>query len=282
MKNFELIDDYLSNRLQGAEKEAFEKQLGQDPTLKSELAFQKQVVNGIRHARAAELKAMLNKVPVGGAVVQFSLMRMAAGVAGAALLAAGIYYYANRGEFPPIDKAATDMGGEVDKPQEQPEPQQPADSSTNPQGEQNEVAPNKDNEKKPASKKISQVTPVSKPTLDVSDPSADFAEDNMSNAPVATASYKPEVSSSSLQVELDSSNKNYDFHYQFVNGKLMLYGPFDKSLYEVLEVNGDQHAIFLVYQENYYLLDAEQSHITKLHPIRESKLISTLRGYRKI
>lgn len=284
MKNFELIDDYLSNRLKGAEREAFEKQLDQDPTLKSDLAFQKQVVNGIRQARAAELKAMLNKVPVGGTVIEFSVMRMAAGLAGAAILAAGIYYYANRGEFPPIDKAATNVGGETPvKPDNtQPESQQPNDSSTTPLPEQKQDSPKKDDEKKPASKKTSQVTPVVKPNLEVADPSAELADDTHTNSPVTTAAYQPGVTASAIQVELDSSNKKYDFHYQFVNGKLMLYGPFDRSLYELLEVNGQQHAIFLVYKDSYYLLDSEQTAITKLQPIRESKLISTLKDYRKI
>ena len=286
MKNFELIDDYLSNRLNGAEKEAFEKQLDQDPTLRSELTFQKQVVSGIRHARAAELKAMLNKVPVGGSVIEFSVMRMAAGLAGAAIVAGSIYYFANRGELPPIDKAATNMGEEVEKKAtEQPtntQPEsQPSDSASTPAPD-DQSAPKKEEDKKPAKKKTSMVTPVAKPTLEVSDPSGDLSDDNTANQHVATASLKSAVSPASVQVELDSSNKKYDFHYQFVNGKLMLFGPFDRSLYEVLEVNGEQRAIFLVYKESYYLLDEEQSNITKLQPIRETKLISTLKDYRKI
>ena len=77
MSNFELIDDYLSNRLTGAEKEAFEKQLNNDPSLKSDLDFQKRIVEGIRTARATELKSMLSKVPVGGASasMDFSVMK---------------------------------------------------------------------------------------------------------------------------------------------------------------------------------------------------------------
>jgi hypothetical protein len=39
MSNFELIDDYLTNRLNEQEKEAFEKQLESDPALKADVDF---------------------------------------------------------------------------------------------------------------------------------------------------------------------------------------------------------------------------------------------------
>jgi superfamily II DNA/RNA helicase len=287
MRNFELIDDYLSNRLKGAEKEAFDKQLATDPTLKSDLDFQKQIVEGIKNARASELKSMLNKVPVGGAgiTVDFQMVRMAAGLVATGVVGAAIYFYVTRGELPPFDKAATDFGKKTGQIAPEEKPQQ--DSNTTPEANTPETSTpavkeeESKKESKPEVKKNEEIKPAEKPKLDVTDPSQDVnSEDNAkSNEP--TTLRRTEITASHIAVELDSSNKKYDFHYQFAGNKLMLYGSFDKSLYEVLEVNGDNHAVFLFYKDAYYLLDERQSKITKLEPIKDSSLIGKLRDYRR-
>src|SRR4051812_30548347 len=131
MNNFELIDDYLSNRLKGAEKEAFDKQLQIDGTLKSDLEFQKQIVEGIRSARAIELKQMLSKVSVGGAEVamDFSVMRMAAGFIVAGVIGAAIWFYMSKGEMPPFNKAATDFNAPTEQVKPNEEVTTPADKT---------------------------------------------------------------------------------------------------------------------------------------------------------
>ncbi len=60
----------------------------------------------------------------------------------------------------------------------------------------------------------------------------------------------------------------------------MLYGPFDKSLYEILEIHGDSHAVFLWYKDNYYKLDEQQHNITRLEPITDATLVKKLKEYR--
>jgi hypothetical protein len=65
MKYFELIDDYLTNRLGETEKLAFENELQSNLALQKEVAFQKLVIEGVKKARATELKSMLNNVPMG-------------------------------------------------------------------------------------------------------------------------------------------------------------------------------------------------------------------------
>jgi len=287
MSNFELIDDYLSNRLTGAEKEVFEKQLNNDPSLKSDLDFQKRIVEGIRTARAAELKSMLSKVPVGGASdsMDYSVMKMAAGVVAAGVLGAAIYFYITRGETPPFDKAATDLNKieELKKPETQPEDvtRVAHDSSKE---ESPAVTPENEPKKESAKKLIKpqpEVKPAEKPKLEVTDPSAELESSNNTKSENPTASLRSDITPSHIQVGIDSSSKKYDFHYQFVTGKLMLYGSFDNSLYEVLEINGDKHSVFLFYKNTYYLLDEKQHNITKLEPITDKALISKLKEYRK-
>lgn len=288
MTNFELIDDYLSNKLTAAEKEAFEKQLNNDPSLISDLDFQKRIVEGIRTARAAELKSMLSKVPVGGSSISmdFPVMKMAAGIIAAGAVGAAIYFYVTRGETPPFDKAATDLNKieQLKEPEKQPEDvtKVARDSA---ESEAPVVAPEKESKKEPARKKSTskaEVKPAEKPKLEVADPSTELESSDNTKTENPTASLRrSDITPSHIQVDIDSSSKKYDFHYQFVNGKLVLYGSFDKSLYEVLEINGDSHSVFLFYKNSYYLLDEGQHKITKLEPITDKALISKLKEYRQ-
>ncbi|HMJ68028.1 MAG TPA: hypothetical protein VK508_04000 [Cyclobacteriaceae bacterium] len=283
----------MSNRLGGAEKEAFDKQLQNDPALKSELDLQKQIIEGIRSARAKELKNMLSKVPVAETVnMDFSVLRMAAGLIAAGIIGAAVYF-AMRGEMPPFKKAASDLNDKTEEvqkqePIEQDKTQVAPDSNANPKANETTPAVKEDDSKKEESKKpgkqspkqSEEVKPAEKPKLDVANPSDEL--DNSSatkNEPLA--GHRSDISPSHIQVEMDSSNKKYDFHYHFVGSKLMLYGSFDRSLYEVLEINGDNHAVFLFYKEVYYLLDENQTKITKLEPIKDASLVNKLREYRK-
>jgi hypothetical protein len=280
MNNFELIDDYLSNKLTGGDKEAFEKQLNNDPTLKSEFDFQKQIIEGIRNARAIELKSMLSKVPVGGATVSmdFSVMKMAAGFIAAGVAGAAIYFYVTRGELPPFEKAATDLNSSTDKVQQQ----EPAkEDVTTVAKDSSEIEKPAAKESPKSEKKQVPIKAAEKPKLDVTDPSSELQNDDNTNDNEPSASLRNDITPSHVHVEMDSSNKKYNFHYQFAGSKLMLYGSFDRSLYEVLEINGDNHAVFLFYKDAYYVLDENQHKVTKLEPITDAALVNKLKEYRK-
>jgi hypothetical protein len=281
MNNFELIDDYLTNRLSAEGKEGFEKQLESDPTLKADVEFQRQVLEGIRSARAAELKSMLDKVPVGGGMmVDFSVTRMAAGIVGAGMLGAALYFYFKPEQVPDLHNAAADLakkGEQIQKKQE--EVIQPVDEA---EVKSEEIKPEaeipketKSNKKKVLKKE--ETTSDSKPKLDVLDPSEEMTDHK--NEPALSESAKGSITASHIEVETDTANKKYNFHYQFASGKLFLYGSFDKTLYEILEINSDNHSVFLYYRENYYLLDEKQIKITKLEPIKDSALIRKLKDY---
>lgn len=284
MSNFDLIDDYITNRLQGADREAFEKQLASDPGLKSEVELQKQIIEGVRAARAAELKTMLGNVPIDNTIqVDFSVVRFAAGLAAAGVLAASLYFY-----FKPeinLPDASTDLLKKSEQlKNEKPQEEQPAssgDSSTSvPPAEEKkeEVKPEEKKEKKavPAVK----VSAVQKPSIKVSNPSDDLQSDESNGNDELASTTRRSATASSVTIDVDSSSKKYDFHYQFVANKLMLFGAFDKSLYELIEVNGENAALFLVYKDQYYLLDQQQKEITKLQPIKDMALIKKLKEYR--
>jgi Sec-independent protein translocase protein TatA len=282
MNNFEQIDDYLAGRLKGKDREDFESQIGHDPSLKSEVDLQRQIIEGIKQARGAELKAMLSRVPVGGAgaQIEFTVMRIAAGILLAGVVSAAAYYYFSPGDFPPIGNAAADVTRSDKK---LPEDKNQASETKEPEAEQkDETRPqddHKDEVKKPATQQ-EQPTPAQKPDLDLVDPSVDLDNDERKDEERPVIDGKPEIRPSQVQVEMDSSNKKYDFHYQFAGSKLMLYGSFNRSLYEVLEINSGSHSLFLYYKNEFYLLDESQDDITKLTAIKDPVLLKKLREYR--
>ena len=90
MSQFELVEDYLTNRLDEGARKAFEQRMQGDPQLRSEVELQQGIIEGIKSARAAELKAMLNNVPIGGSTAsaitgKVILATISAGIIGTAL-----------------------------------------------------------------------------------------------------------------------------------------------------------------------------------------------------
>ncbi len=278
MSNLELIDDYLTNRMSDADKAAFESQLANDPALKADVALQRQIIEGVRNARAAELKAMLNQVPVAPpASISMPVMRMAASIVGAGIIVLAFSYYFNSSnQAPNMSTSLEDSIQKVDpadfEPLEEPTAQ-PA-----PATEEKVSAPAATTEKE-TKKEAPRTSPVTQPKIDVVDPTKDMAEGGNSAIPSNEATIGS-ISTSHIAVEVEGNNKKFPFHYQFSQGKLFLYGSFDKGLYEILEINGESHSVFLFYKENYYSLDEKATTITALEPIRNQTLIKKLKEYK--
>jgi hypothetical protein len=277
MNNFELIDDYLTDRLGEAEKTGFEKQLESDPSLKADVDLQKQILEGIKKHRAAELKSMLSKVPISsGTVINFSVARMAAGLITAGVVGASIYFYLKPEEVPDMTKAAADLTKKTE--QVQPKDSQVATEAEAKQDVTTVTQPEEKKEVKSNDAVSTTKKEFTQPKLEVANPSEEMTEGK--NEPAVSEGSRNAVTVSHIEVATDNSNKNYKFNYQFASGKLFLYGPFDKSLYEILEINSDNKSVFLFYRENYYMLDGSQLTVTPLKPISDSALIKKLKEYR--
>lgn len=272
MSNFELIDDYLANRLNEQERKGFEQQLAGDPALKEEVQFQQRVIEGVRHARAVELKTMLKNVPLNGGT--WSTGKFTAAAVTVGIVATSLYFYLKDDQTP----APVVANPAQESVQESKEPQNavntPADSS-----ESDAVgAAQASKEKTETGGKSKAARPVAKPNIQVTDPSVEFTETERVTDRSTTS--RGEITPSKMEVITGVADKKHNFHYQFTDNKLLLYGPFDKSLYEILEIHGDGHAVFLFYKENYYLLDEKQTAITSLEPIRDAQLLKKLKEYR--
>lgn len=283
MSNFEKIDEYLTNRLSEQDRETFEQQLGTDSALKAEVEFQTQIIESLKKARVAELKEMLNKVPV-DSVIKYPALKIAAGLIGAAVIvSAGYLYYSNnKSELPVTVPTIEDsiVQTEDTQPSEAEEKKDIIDQPIEPETsttQQKVLSPAQVPSSRPSDKgETSQ--PVDKPALDVIDPSEELTESTPTRG---NSNAKPVLTIPKMNVEVDSSSKKYPFHYQFKDGKMILFGSFDKSLYEIIEINGGSHSVFLYHKENYYKLDESKNEITPLEPVKDKALIQKLKEYRK-
>jgi hypothetical protein len=273
MENFELIEKYATGQLQGPEKEAFELQLQTNTSLQNDVALQKRIIEGIKNARVAELKAMLNQVPVTGVMSSgVSAMKIITGAVAVGAILTGTLFY-----FKSWQKEVTPRPVENEVPtiqEKKPEvaPAEPREDNPSPAT----AEPSKELKKKPAPSNKQKAV---QPKIEVVDPTNELTKEP-SREQKKLAQPQSIIVTSRIGVEINSSSAKYSFHYQFTQGKLILYGIFDNGLYEIIEVNGDTHSIFLYYKDNYYLLNEKQSSITPLVTIKDLELVKKLKEYR--
>ena len=299
-RDLELLDDYLTNRMSEQDRSAFEQKLNADPDLKHEYALQRRLIQGIKDARVAELKSMLNNVSIpagnpGNTVISKIVLGT---VVGLMIAAAAYWYFRTDSAMSPEQKAQNEQRPVQmpEKPQEKVEIPAEKQESTATQKETIETDKNQTSagteHSKPSlarkpdplaapGEKKNETKEGDKPAIDVFTPGNDDANNNDSNSPIAK---QPTLTpaKSSLVVETDRNNKSYSFHYQFRDGKLFLYGPFEKNLYEIMEFFTDEkRTVFLFYKDHYYLLQEADSRVKPLSPITDAALINKLKEYRK-
>jgi hypothetical protein len=272
-RDLEMLDDYLANRLGEQERSAFEQKLKSDPELKNEYNLQQEFINGIKKARATELKAMMNQIPVPSATTSATAVGAKAGmwVVVAGIIATGLYLYLSEDTNTSVndtDKIPTDQPENTAKEESPEVSTEPSSTEQRPTD-----AP------KAVKKGGSESNVSDKPKIDVFDPTEDTDEQTVSSD--IRNNELIERQSSSLEVQIDSQNKKYNFHYQFKDGKLVLYGPFEKNLYEIMEFFGDdKRTIFMYYNDAYYLLKENSNKLKPLNPIQDAALLKKLKEYR--
>ncbi|HNP19071.1 MAG TPA: hypothetical protein PKL31_11590 [Fulvivirga sp.] len=276
----ELVNAYFDGEMNEGERSDFLNRVSQDTELKKEFQFQSEIVEGIKSSRVSQLKARLDNVPVGGGY-SFGIGKMAF-IGGVIILSGLSYLYISNvnNELPMAEpKAIDDAYDELitqadeavvsDEKSTLPEvknTQKTIDSKNKVQAEKNTIASapqiNKPNTVEPL-----ELIEEANDEFDV--PESGLNENNASSL-------------STIDIEVDNSKKKYSFHYQLKEGRLFLYGSFDKGLYEILEFNSpDGKILYLYYKDKYYGLRKNQSEITPLVEITEGSLISKLETARK-
>ena len=288
-KDLELLDEYVGNRLKAQDKIDFEKKLESDASLKNEYLFQQRIVSQLRQARVSELKTMFNNVPAaalesGGSSV---VTQVVLWVAVVGVLGTGIFLYLNNDDKTEVQSVAKQDEIKQDTPAEIKPEESPAQDQAAPTDEK-KISPTEDNTVKEGEETVAPQKPATensteaeKPAaLDIFDPTTETensaagkSEDR--NAQTLTST------KSSIVVAIENTDKRYNFHYQFKDSKLHLYGAFEKNLYEIMEFFSDnKRTVFLFYKDSYYLLNEEDEKIKPLAPINDPTLIKKLKDYR--
>lgn len=278
-RDFELLDDYLANRMGTQERVAFEEQLAADPELQEALKFEQRMVEGIRDARKAELKQMLQNVQVPAPTGVSLLAKISAGTLTVALVAALVWYLKPTSSATnPGEESRTEQT-EADKSAPMVQPDQPAVLNQSAPAENSE--PDQETPKTKPSNKVNESTPAvaSEPAPKVQ---PFVPEGDESNTTVDNLSENSEPSkTSTIQVTVDKENKKFNFHYSLQLDDVRLYGPFEKNLYEILEFfSGEERTVFMYYKNNYYLLEQGKT-TAPLKPVWDKALIEKLNEYRK-
>jgi hypothetical protein len=291
-RDLELLDDYLRNKLSAQEKSAFEELLQNDSALQKELRVQQQVVNSLKSARVAELKQMLNNVPItalpAAATGSSIVAKVAALLVIAGLVGGGFYVYYQSEDEPaqnisadsqvlnqttvPSDQSTTPSTDRIEPPVEQSDATGSVAEPIKPEVTNDEVAP--------STKATDSVAPAAR---NVFEP----GEEVKSNEPAVTSDANKGtagvISTPSIAIEagINGNNGKYNFHYQFKDNKLFLYGVFEKNLYELMEFfSNNKRTLFLYYKDNYYVLNEDDSKIKRLTPISDQALVKKLKDYR--
>ncbi len=283
-KDLELMDDYLANRMPVEERAAFEKRIEAEAELKKELKLQQNIVTSLRNARVAELKNMLNNVPVHNLPGSTStvLIKVMAGVAISTLIGTSIYYFLNQSKDEAI--MAPTQNKVLAPKNENPEPQkeEPKASTEQPAIIEEE---NKKTTILNGKKKVNKMVPpapVADPKIEVFDPTAEL--EDSSNEPVESTILTnddiPSTFEPSIMVTVDSTSRRHNFHYKLEDDALLLYGPFEKNLFEILEfISDNKRTAFLYYKKSYYYLK-ETDKTLALTPVQDPALLNKLRQYR--
>ena len=273
-RDFELLDDYLTNRLNAEDKAYIESRLSQDPELQREYSIQKNIADGLRSARKAELKAMLNSVPIPASNGASTLSKFVGAGTVALIVGVAAYFYVNQEEKVDAPEVITDSAT-----QPTPEVAQPETSAT-------VEVPAAEDIKTPAAsteQKVTKSVPstpkeVNKPKP--YDPTSEATEDGGetdTSEPATGGDVPPPAPEFKTKVVADDK---YKFHYQLKGDHVTLYGPFADNLYEILDFQGEsKHTVFLFYKNAYYLLTEEAS-VRPLKPVNDPTLLKKLREYR--
>jgi hypothetical protein len=289
-----LLDDYLRNKLSGQDKSAFEEVLKNDASLQKELRVQQQVVNSLRNARVTELKQMLNNVPITAIPLETTgvsvLGKIAAFVVVAGLVGGGIYVYNNANresgdaigtDSSALTKDSTPADQHISSTTESIQPPVVESDVTNNAAQEDKTTEIAKGANTANHKVTDSVAPAARNVFEPSEESK--SSESSSAAADSGKGTAGVVSTPSITVEagINGNNGKYNFHYQFKDNKLLLYGVFEQNLYELMEFfSNNKRTLFLYYKDKYYLLNEDDSKVKRLSPISDPALLKKLKDYR--
>ncbi len=276
MENFQKVEAYFNNEFSDTEKADFLNEVETNTELNTEFNFQKDVINGIKEARKAELKAMLNQVPISAFNTASSgLYKYIFGGAATILLGTAFWYYTNSEQIiaTPVQKTVAVINSEEESIAT-PKLKEAAPVTTRIAKSQELIKPASTTSKATSPQPVTPNLPSSEDVMD----SGNISEEKL-NIPEAISNSSVNLNSKvNVEVKL---KKKYNFHYQYSNEGIVLYGDFKEGLFEILELNKNESTdYYLFYKSNYYYINENSDKITSLKPVTNKSLKNKLSALR--
>ncbi len=307
----DLIDSYLSGRMNSSEQAEFEIMLESDPLLKEEFNFQQDIVGGLKEFRKDQLKNRLNQVTVGvgitGLLMNSGIGKLVAAVGTLGLIGIGAYVYV-ADVIPVFIEEEPVVIEKIDQAINSPKREEVAILNLTNIGENTEEESSNYKELtslpivNTRSSKVAE-TSKSKETV-IIEKDGEVDGTNASQAVVKADFVVPafddlgedEETLDGIEIKLPEVRQNvtlkednrkveienivatkYDLHYKFAEGKLYLYGDFNNIPYELLEINsGVSRKLYLYHDEVFYKVNQLEQEIVPLKVIRDEGLIEDL------
>ena len=262
----DLIENYITNRMSDLEKVEFEHLLSTNSDLKTEYLFQNQLVHSIQEHRRQELKARLSEIQI-TSPVPFGWTAALSGIAVATLIGLGIYLWSidDQGAFIDLtEENITTFAGETiaEKPSiyleeaivKEQQIQIPIEETV--ASIENLIAANSDEIEENSVPQIASVENKLPKTGLSSSEEVINSEVNEPLPPTALINHSESISGVDVQL---LENKKYDFHYQFYDNTLFVYGQFNKEPYEIIEIKSKKgRDLYLFWDEQYYFIENTQ------------------------
>lgn len=284
MTNRERIEAYFDNNLSTTERESLLRDIESDPSLKAEFEFQQEVINGIKAYRKEELIARLDNVQV-ASIGNATLTKILGAIGLAAIVSGGLFWFygtdnneriesENSIEISEEPKTGTEATEEV------------ADEANMPvevieKAVEETESPGAPVEETVSTAQTKDVTPdIVIPDVVEPDSDAITALDDSHEAPESMKTEAVSVTSTAnIEIKID---KRYDFHYQVIDGDLTLFGDFDDSTFEVIELKTNLGIkLYLYYNKLYYELKSDTEEIRPLEPVSDNVLVEELNKRRQ-
>ena len=291
--NPENIESYIANKMSASDRALFENELAKDPLLSNEINLQKDIVESLKAFRKAELKGRLNNIEV-SVGSSYTGLKVAASVLLASLISFGTYYYftgnntPDKPELEPLALSVQHSNSNVNT--------NSITESNESKTENNKIKVSKKDDivivqkatkRKPAVAP-SPVIPEEKtnaPILNSQDVKDKFNEEEFQNGndlqmPKGDVGTTTNINNiENLHIEVKNTKKQ--FHYQYYNNKLFLFGDFDSSPYEIFELNSKKDKeLYLLYNNEFYGLKQGQTKITPLVIIKDNEKLNALNALR--
>lgn len=286
---YQRIENYLTGRMSASENTAFENEISKDPALKSEVEFQKDIIEGLKMYRKQQLKASLSQVNVSpwSNFISSGLGKITSGIVATSVMVGSVYMIADSFEESERDSNLSYKTITVDAPfdtnipditiEDKPESNDGSEKLIVKASDQETI--NLDETTKEITENsTSDNTEILAPDISLPEDVDELTDNSdFESEEISSEIFDSPVPSADEKMDVNVENTNSEvLRYRYFEGKLNLYGNFKDTTYQILEVIGsDGKELYLFYKNSYYELSSN-SEIQVLMEITDQSKIDQL------